>query len=232
MQPWEGGWRPWWTLLAYKDFLVFFSHLPSLPQQFSSGAASLPAELGGSVLAGQGDSWHHPSPAASLPCLPRWSHQAGASCGLLLRNHLLTHPSLACLSEIMPAFKNLIAALHDTFIHFFHCHKLLQISSCEVFGKDNVGFFPLLQGLRDRHYFFSACWYKYKSVGSLRMFLEMLGTCFLHHNMESDRSVWARFGLGASTVEIFSCCAKIGGIIYIHLFCRASIMHWIHVHVH
>lgn len=160
---------------------------PPPPQQFSSGVVSLSADLGDSVLAGQGHSWHHPSPAASLPCSPHWRHHARASCGSLLQNHLLTHPSLACLSEIMPAFKNLIAALHGTFIHFFHCHELLQISSCEVFEKDNVGFLNLLQGLWNRHYF-SACWYKYKSVESLRLFLEMLGTCFLHPSMDSDLS--------------------------------------------
>lgn len=46
--------------------------------------------------------------------------------------------------------------------------------------------------------------------------MEMLGTCFLHHKVDSDISLWARFGLGTSTVRIFSCCAKIGGIIYMH----------------
>lgn len=130
---------PWLT----KTFWCF----SPLPQQFSSGVACLRVGFGGCVLAGRGHSWHPPSPPASLPRWPHWSHHAGASCGSLLQNHLLTHPSLACLSEIMPVFKNLIAALHDTFIHFFHCHELLQISSCEVFGKDYAGFFSLLQGL-------------------------------------------------------------------------------------
>lgn len=37
----------------------------------------------------------------------------------------------------MPTLKKNIAALHDIFIHFFHCCELLQISSCEVSGKDS-----------------------------------------------------------------------------------------------
>lgn len=41
----------------------------------------------------------------------------------------------------MPAFKNHIAALHDIFIHFFHCRVLLQLSSREFSGKEWVFFF-------------------------------------------------------------------------------------------
>lgn len=138
--------------LACKDFLRSFSHgvfsfhksvpsLSSFPQLLFLSMLTLETRTLGCVLrevrfmAGT----HPAHQPACLACRPR-SHCIGAGCRALLRNLLLTHPSLACLSEIMPAFKNHMAALHDIFIHFFHCRELLQISSCEVSGKDS-GFF-------------------------------------------------------------------------------------------
>lgn len=141
--------------LACKDFSRSLSHgvcffhksLPSLssfPQLLLLSMLTLATHSLGCVLREvRVTAGAHPAhEPACHACRPR-SHRIGAGCRVLLRNHLLTHPSLARLSEIMPAFKNHIAALHDIFIHFFRCHELLQISSCEASGKDSGVFFAL-----------------------------------------------------------------------------------------
>jgi len=130
-QPWDGAGRPSGTYPGLQTLLGSFSHsvcsfhkilpcLSSFAQLLLLSVLTLETHSLGCVLcevrvmAGT----HPAHQPACLPCLPH-SHCITAGCGALLRNHLLTHPSLACLSEIMPSFKNHFAALHDIFIHFF-----------------------------------------------------------------------------------------------------------------